>query len=358
MAHSFFTTRWPMLFFILLPLLISSACNTSVSTPPPSEPSPTSPPEEATSEQPGELTLQQEMVFGPGSFIYTDTRAGLANLTSYQASLTLTFDGTRDGQASKWSQTYTLLARNEPSARTWTLERSGDLPNLEPMFLAEMNGLDYERRGELECTATEIQAGDSLTDRFELASFLTGVIGAEEAGSETVNGVAANHYTFDQRALGEDGITESTGEIWVASEGNYIVKYLLTRKGKADYFGEGIEGTLTLDYQLTDPNQPVTIQLPEDCPPGLVDAPLLPDAANVEKMPGALTYDTSAGLAEAAAFYQEQIPSLGWTLEGEPSITESAAFLNYKKDSQSMVIFLSAGDNMTTVHILLENSQE
>lgn len=355
MLRSFFTQRCAIRLFILLPLWISIACNASSSGSPTASPSADITPEVS---YPGEITIEQEMTFGPGSFIYTDTRAGLANLTSYQASLTLNFEGTRLGQPSKWSQTYTLLASNDPAARAWTIEKNGDLPDLEPVFLAEMNGLDYERRSELECTAAEIQEGDSLTNRFELASFLTGVIGAEEAGSETVNGVTAARYTFDQRALGEQDLTEATGELWVASEGGYLVRYLLTTKGNADYFGEGIEGTLTLDYELTNPNQPVTIQLPADCPPGMVDAPLLPDASNVTKGPGILSYETATTLADAAAFYQEQIPALGWTLESEPNSEESLAFLNYKKGSQSMVILLTASENTTTVHILLENSQE
>jgi hypothetical protein len=358
MTRSSFPTHWAFRLFSLSLLFISYACNTSAGTPPPSQPSPAAQPTEVAEELPGELTLQQEMVFGPGSFIYTDTRAGLANLAAYQASLTLTFEGTQAGQPRKWSQTYTLLASNEPFARTWTIEKSGDLPDLEPVFLAEMNGLDYERRGELECTATEIQEGEALTDRLELASFLTGVIGAEDAGSETVNGVAADHYTFDQRALGEQDLTEAAGELWVASEGGYIVKYLLTTKGNADYFGEGIEGLLTLAYELSDPTQPVTIALPEGCPPGLVDAPLLPDAANVTNGPGQLSYETAAPLADAAAFYQEQILALGWTADGEPYLEESKAFLNYKLNDQRMVIILTTSDNMTTVHILLENSQQ
>jgi hypothetical protein len=290
--------------------------------------------------------------------IYTDTHAGLADLTSYRAELILAFEGTRDGQPSKWSQTYKLLVRDEPAARTWTIEKSGDLPDLEPIFQGEMDGLAYARRGELECTAAEIQEGDSLTDRFELASFLTGVIGADEAGTDRVNDLAANRYTFDQRALGEQDLTEAAGEMWVASEGGYIVRYLLTTKAGAEYFGEGLEGTMTLSYELTEPNQPVTIQLPEGCPPGLVDAPLLPNAANVDNLPGTLSYDTSTSLLEAAAFYQEQIPGLGWETDGEPAIAEAAAFLNYKRKNQTLTIILSAEGDKTRVIITLGRSQE
>jgi len=291
------------------------------------------------------------MIFGPGSLVYTDTRSGLADLTSYHAELILAFEGTRAGQPWKWSQAYKLLASNEPAARAWTIEKSGDLSDLEPLFLAEMNGLDYERRGEQACTASEIQEGDSLTDRFELASFLTGVIGADQAGTDRVNDLAANRYTFDQRALGEQDLTEATGELWVASEGGYIVRYLRTTKAGADYFGEGVEGTMTLSYELTEPNQPVTIELPDSCPPGLVDAPLLPDAANVDNLPGALSYDTSTSLTEAVAFYQEQLPGLGWQPAGDPQIEETSAYLNYTKDKRSMNLVITSSATGTQVNV-------
>jgi len=343
--------------FVIIFMMIASSCGQATVNPDPSATA--SPPAAATATEPlpEELTIERDVSFGSGSFVYTNPRTGLAELSSYQARLIISFEGSRDGQPQQWSTTYTMLTTGDPQARQLTIESTDASSPAEPVFLAEMDGLEYERQGENACEAVEIRVGDSLGDRFEPASFLSGVIGAEEAGSETVNGVTANHYTFDQSALGEQDLTESTGELWVASEGNYIVKYLLTRKGNADYFGEGIEGTLTLDYQLTDPNQPVTIQLPEDCPPGLVDAPLLPDASNVEKVPGALRYNTSTSVEEAAAFYQQEIPSLGWMLEGAAEVTESAALLTYKKSQQIMTIALTTTDTVTTVHIFLENSQ-
>ena len=69
------------------------------------------------------------------------------------------------------------------------------------------------------CTASVIEQGASLSEIWEPAGFLTGVIGADEAGSETVNGAAAQHYTFDERVLGQSGVAKSTGEMWVASDG-------------------------------------------------------------------------------------------------------------------------------------------
>ena len=199
---------------------------------------------------PQEITIEKDIVYGSGPFEFPDPQVGLSDLSSYKAILTLAFDGTRDGKVETWSKKYVMLTTRDPAARQLTIEKSGDIPDPTPLFMAELDGADYEKSGEQACDTTAIQAGNSLADRYEPVLFVDGVIGADEAGSDTVNDVASDRYTFDQRAVGEDGVTESSGELWVASEGGYLIKYVLTRKAKADYFGEGVEGTLTLDYEL------------------------------------------------------------------------------------------------------------
>ena len=307
---------------------------------------------QSTPTKPAELVIERDISFGSGDFVYTDTLAGLADLSSYKAALTLTFDGTRDGQPETWSKSYVMLASNATQARQWTIETGGPTS----LFLAEMNGMSYEKRGEESCLANTTSENDPLTERLELASFLTGVIGANEAAREKVNDVEANHYTFDQFALGQGDLTESTGELWVASEGGYIVKYVLTTKANADFFGEGREGTLTWDYQLSDVNLPVTLTLPDDCPPGLVDAPMLPDASNVISPGGMLAYDTSSSLADVTAFYQEQMPALGWTPQGAPAVTDTNTFLTYTMGAETMTIIIVTTEAGTEVTILVENS--
>jgi len=350
MRHLLSTLRM-MLLFILILALVSVACVSLTSDPATGTP---------TIEDPisDELIVEGDVVYGPGDFIFPDTKAGLADLTSYKAVLHLSFDGIRAGVSEQWSKTYVMLNSREPLARLLTIEKTGDLSDLNIVYMAEMDGVIYERLGENACSAKVIEPGASPGERLEPAGFLTGVHGAESAGGETVNGMAVDYYTFDERAFGQQEVAQSTGEIWVASQGGYIVRYVLTTKGNADYFGEGIEGTLTLDYELTDVNASVTFTLPEDCPAGLVDVPLLPDSSNVANMPGVLSYETSTGLAEAAAFYQERIPGQGWTLLDEPGITETTAFLEYQQGDQNLTVILSAEAGVTTVHILLERTKE
>jgi hypothetical protein len=298
-------TTWTIRSFLVVPLLTSLACSSSSSSTPapttrqsgvPATTAPTStspagssPPSTAVvSTPPGSdpQTFDASLVFGSGPFSLQTTTAGLAALASYTATLTLSFEGTRAGQPSTWSKSYVMLAMTTPAARQLTIQKSGDVAAPAQAFMAETNGAAYEKNAQDACTATVIAPDATLAQPFEPAGLLAGVVGADAAGSEAINGVSADHYTFDEHALGHAGRATAIGEMWVASDGGYIVKYLLTTKGDAKYFGEGVEGTLSWDYELTDIGQPVTITLPDDCPPGMLNVPQLPGCIKCDQRAG------------------------------------------------------------------------
>ncbi len=291
-------------------------------------------------------------VIGPGNFHFPNPKAGMAELTSYKVTLTLSFDGTEDGQTQQWSSTQVLVYTKEPAARTLTIETTAELAECEPTLVGEMNGVTYEVGADGICVTTVLDPSNSLIDWWDPTASLTGVIGAEEAGHETVNGVEADHYTFDERALGEEGI-KSSGEFWVASQGGYIVRYLLTTTGGEDYFGKGMKGTLSLNYELTEINQPVEIPVPEGCSQGMVDAPRLADASNITSVPGFLEYESASSVAEAAAFYQEQLPTLGWEPLGDPDLRDSFAFLDFTKGEQELSVIIDQSQNGIILHLTL-----
>jgi hypothetical protein len=85
----------------------------------------------------------------------------------------------------------------------------------------------------------------------------------------------------------------------------------------------------------------------------MVDAPLLPDATNVLNVPSLLAYDTASSSTDAAAFYQEQLPVLGWTLTGEPAIAETTGFLSFEQGDQEITVIITVGAQGTNVQILL-----
>ena len=140
----------------------------------------------------------------------------------------MSFDGTNNGQPQQWSRTYALLVTQTPAARQLTVDTSEG--GAAQVYMADVNNTHYEQHGSDPCVASAIAAPDTFAQQWEPAGFLDSVIGADEAGMETVNNVAANHYTFDERAQGAAGFAKSTGELWIASEGNYLVRYTLVTK--------------------------------------------------------------------------------------------------------------------------------
>jgi hypothetical protein len=316
--------------------------------------------EEAT-EEPDTLIVVTsepfEVIFGSGPFNLFTPIEGLSDLSSYRATLSVSFDGTNSGQPEQWSRVYTLLVTQSPSARQLTIDNPEDDDG--QVYMAEVNNISYERRDGSNCFANPVEAEGAFAEQWELAGFLDSVMGADEAGAETVNDVDTNHYTFDESAQGASGIADSTGELWVASDGGYLVRYTLTTTGSADYFGEGIEGTMTWDYELTDVNQPVVIEIPEDCPPPLLNVPVMPDASDVFQMPGSMSYTTSSTVQEVAAFYEEQAAS-GGQPANPPLITESSTpflgtsatvLFGFTLGDQSIMLIASSVGEDTNVQI-------
>jgi hypothetical protein len=367
---------WKMLMVIFLPLLASLACLTAIGGTP-------------VGSGPTQEAVEVDVVLGPGGFDLRDTRVGLDGLSTYKALLTISFDGTKDGQPHQWSSTFEALYTKEPAARQVAIRQTGDTSEEEPALpasMAEKDGAAYEIGEDGSCIATVFDAQDPLMELVDPAGLLTGVFGAEEAGQETVNGIETTHYTFDERALVQNGRNSSTGEMWVASEGGYIVRYLVTTRGNADYFGGGMEGTLTRDYELTEVNQPLTIDLPANCPPGLVNAPLLSDATNVVNLPSLLAYDTGTSVLEAHAFYEQELSNLGWQapayqlpegmsqedyermlqemqqlqgiLQPTPTPDPSESFLVFQQGDQLLYVRINLVNSVTHVQIILTREVE
>jgi hypothetical protein len=300
------------------------------------------------------ISAEGDVEFGPGTFDMPVPAAGLDGLSSYKARLVLSFAGTSAGQRSEWSTTYEMLATSQQPARQLTIQGTGQPTDTDPPYMAEMSGAAYQVDTDGNCTARAVEPGQTLAERMEPAGFLTGLFGAEEAGSETVNGIAAARYTFDERALAEGGSPESEGQLWVAADAGYLVKYALTTTAGGAYFGPGIDGVLTWAYDVSDVNQGIGIELPADCPAGMIDAPSLPDATAVFAEPGVLSYSTPSSPAEVAAFYQDRLPTLGWQANPQPVIQENGAILDFTRADEHLSVFVTVGEAGTNVLLALE----
>lgn len=315
-----------------------------------SVPSATAAPGEPT---PTPRTVPGEIELGPGPFDLVDPRVGLDGLSSYTQTLSVAFNGTREGQAAQWTKTLTLRHTAEPAVSMLTVATTGDAAAPDPDVLAEATGAFYQYHADGSCSGQPLDA-DVTIALYDPAGLLPGLLGAEEAGQETTNRVLANRYTFDQRALGESGRTESAGAVWLTVDGGYVVRFERTTQADASYWGEGQEGSMTWTYELTQVDQPMDIQLPIGCQ---VEAPVMADAENVLNLPEALGYDTPSSVDDVTAFYRAELPDDGWAITGDPLDGEAGTLTRFVRAHDALNVIVNTGDSATRVDIILSSAE-
>lgn len=299
------------------------------------------------------------VTFGPGDFQLVDPAVGIDVMATSQATVTVTFDGTRAGAAEQWTQSEVAVVSSEPRRAQFTSERTG--AGAFTLLNLTTGGVQYSRDADGEC-AVRVAApdADDTVDEFAPRShpveMLPAVIGGVEAGTETIGTVETTHYTFDERALGLAAPVIATGHVWVAQAEGYVVRYSLVIDGASPYLGMSVTGRYTIDYEQQPLAAPPEVTVPADCPAGLVDVPPPADATDVVNHPGVQTLTAAGTPADAQAWYDGQLLAAGWTAVTAPLIVEGAELLTYSRADERLTVSLTSAPNGTSVIVLLTNS--
>ncbi|MEI2692698.1 MAG: hypothetical protein V9H69_24425 [Anaerolineae bacterium] len=182
-----------------------------------------------------------------------------------------------------------------------------------------------------------------------------------------INGINSRHYQYDETVLskifGEEmaNVTGS-GDIWVAKEGGYLTKYLLTvdvKEGSGGVFDPNMAtGVFTMEFELKDVNQDFTIDVPEEAMSGVsltgFDGPFpMPEDGTVQVASAGFTIIHSAlSMEDTIAFYEEALADLGWTKDEADSMNmgEMASLVFAKDDTKlTLLITFDSSTNLTQV---------
>ena len=198
----------------------------------------------------------------------------------------------------------------------------------------------------IEVSSEETAQFDQMLTSFDAVT--AGLSGdAKLVGEEELNGVATRHYTFDESILGLGmGVYESLkGDVWVAIEGDYAVKYLFDAEDK--------ESIVHWEWEVYDINAPFTIEPPAEAEGARDDIPVMPDATERTAFGAMVSYETPSDMATVADFYREQMPAQGWAFEeGSSTITDQFTMLNFVKEGERSSIMLSPGDGGGTAVVI------
>ena len=257
--------------------------------------------------QSGEETQSYPETQSNGVLTLPEPLVGLSTLTSYQFSYTTTVKGNQKGQAFESNLTIDGLVNGANSSELVQQTSNGNAD----VYLDRVvfNGTEYSQQTAGGVCRTSSSTASLISDQ---TLKLPPVFGAKLLGQESVNGVSANHYQFDQKAVawqaGQNG--KASGDVWIAQQGGYVLKYALNIQLPSGDF----QGTRSWSYALSDIGTGTKIALPKGCLPLITDIPVMDGATQIMQLPAFQSYNTSAGLEQVASFYKQKLNAPGWTL--------------------------------------------
>jgi hypothetical protein len=293
---------------------------------------------------------------------------GLAGLNSYKSAFILKFVGkdaqgqpvdgsletreeyTREPNAQRISVTSSGLSGDQTSAAgTFEMITIGDMTYL----------VTQDADGKTECISMSASEGAQPQQGLFSPDMLGGVSDAKYVGKDTVNGVATKHYRWQEGGLAGLGFTSGKGDVWVAEDGSYVVKYTGEATGKGMLFGSTEEeGTITVEYNLTEVNGSFQIEPPADCAGPATDIPLMADAQDKAMFGEMITYSSASALADVVAFYQAEMPNNGWQASGEPTQAEEFASLDFTKDNRTAQVMITYDTDKQLTSVMITTSTE
>ena len=213
---------------------------------------------------------------------------GLDQFDTYRLNLRADIDGLHQGRPTEGRLNGSLDRSKRPDAQHLRLDMAGEVfeafaptGKMEVVDVKNTYYLQHPKTGNwMTMPAFLVDAAlpdgvPALEDSIDLPLTAT-----PQPGLTVVDGVVARRYTFGPDDLPPDVLSRYDhieGTLWVAVEGNYVVRYEATIEGQFDFLqSEGgsvasligvelpelDEGTVTVRYDLTEVNAPLTIQPP------------------------------------------------------------------------------------------------
>src|SRR6185295_18215256 len=147
-------------------------------------------------------------------------------------------------------------------------------------------------------------------------------------------------YGFDQNAISFGTFAAAQGDVWLAQDGGFLVKYVGTATGKNTALSSKMaDGTFTWEYNVQDANQLEAIELPKECESAKPadDIPAPPNATDKSGFGRMMTFKTSDTPADVAAFYKRELPAQGWKA-GDGNAMGELQMLSFSKGSRKLSI--------------------
>jgi hypothetical protein len=298
----------------------------------------------------------------------SNVTGGLASLSSYKSRFAMGFAGT-DAQGQEVDNTWTMEEDviQEPHAQRTAMTstesvggQAGQPGSFEIFTIGEVTyWVSHDADGTVSCTSMSSSEPAAPQQGIFTPDMLGGISDAKYVGTETVNGVRTKHYAWQENTMPLFGFGSVKGDVWVAADGEYTVKYRAEATGKGSFLSTtDAEGTLTVEYDLTDINGSFAIEAPSECQGPATDIPVMADAQDKATFGDTISYSSPSALTDVVAFYQTEMPQAGWQASGEPSNMEGFAMLEFTKEVRTAQLMLTYDTDAQTTSVIISLSQQ
>ena len=274
--------------------------------------------------------------------------SGLQSLDSYRAHFKMAVTDTAGGGTEEWAYEMDMEVVRDPFAQHMVIQGVAAEGAFEMFQIGDQR---YIALGEGQCISTSAEGEAMGAEMFEPGDVIGGLSNARRVRpDQDVNGIRCRHYKFNETALVWRGFTKAEGEVWVAVEGEYVVKYALQAEGKDPASGK--EGHLDWVYEIRDVNEPISIEPPAGCGAAESEYPMMPDATDVSTMENVVMYTSASSLDDVLAFYKGQMPANGWSETRDSFTSEGTAMQSYTKEGVTVSLTLTEQDGKVSVLIM------
>lgn len=316
-----------------------------------------------------EKTEPEPEVSGGEKTAFSGT-SNLDQFSSYRVSFQMNFDGTSNGQPTKGVIEILLESTKDPKATHLNMTMEGSA--VEEM--GNSNSFEFYDVDDTIYMYNDVAGGEWISmPSTDDSAFNEGFFAPDEdlelpdtaicdSSPEMINGISATRCTFTEDDVQSEDATYGnlTGYVWVAEDGEFIVKYQLDAEGYQSLnqdegaFFDG--GTVSFVYKLLEADTDLTITPPAEAMnaesldfEGLGisedagDMPMLDDAEEVIALGGIVTYYTASNVATVVDFYRQELPAMGYTEQEDSSfIDEQTALLSFE-DAEGKTLTLTVG---------------
>lgn len=296
-------------------------------------------------------------------------REALASFSSYRWQITAEFDGLSDGQPEQGTVTMLIEGIKTPPAFHVDMQMTGDvaaeLGDTARVEFFSVDGNAYvqdPQSGEWFSVPGEGFVEDFFNDGFmdpEDIAEIPENARCDEA-TQMVNGIETTHCRFDQTEATE--FKEANGEIWIAVDGGYPVKFLLeaTDPINDDPDAPIESGTVNLSFELLELNTDFTIELPEaalnaetfesqlggSIDPSEIDLPIMADAEIDIAMQELVSYSTKSSVEDTLAFYRAELEAGGWVADESQEFTSNEmGILVYTQENETLNLIIATEED-------------